>query len=198
MTDTPANAPAEPMGEVERAYERLTRFCSHSGLYDAQQVSAGHDLTFGNLRAILSAPHRGLVEALRPFQPYHGKTNSFGKAQALRASVKLLRERYEQRKCDDEGVAGCSRCSIMFLVNTVEQTLDKALATPAGEGGDEVELRAKLLAEFETRAPEPYEYMTKDDFKALSKTMQGFISAYRNWRDRNRAALSLSDDGGRK
>jgi pyridoxine 5'-phosphate synthase PdxJ len=41
--------------------ERLRRFVSHPGRYDAQQVHAGFDLTYGNLRAILAR-----MEAVRP------------------------------------------------------------------------------------------------------------------------------------
>jgi hypothetical protein len=45
------------------------------------------------------------------------------------------------------------------------------------EAADEIE----RLRAFIKDAPEPYEYMTKADFKALPVTMRGFIDAHRNW-----------------
>ena len=49
--------------------------------------------------------------------------------------------------------------------------------------------QVKQMREALKYAPEPYEYMTKADFKALPVTMRGFIDAHRNWLLTTRAAL---------
>jgi hypothetical protein len=42
---------------------------------------------------------------------------------ATRASLRFLRQRYAQSKCDSEAVADCVRCNVMFLVRRFEDAL---------------------------------------------------------------------------
>jgi hypothetical protein len=74
MTDTPANAPAEPMGEVDRA-RRVLKWLN--GLHE---ISA--DMPIDDIRLLAnhaSAPHRGLVEALEAWQHIFTPTEEGGR-----------------------------------------------------------------------------------------------------------------------
>jgi hypothetical protein len=48
---------------------------------------------------------------------------------ATRASLRFLRQRYAQSKCDSEAVADCVRCNVMFLVRRFEDVLSAALTS---------------------------------------------------------------------
>lgn len=37
------------------------------------------------------------------------------------SAAKMLREVFVERRCDDEGVAGCIRCNVLFLIRELEQ-----------------------------------------------------------------------------
>lgn len=60
------------------------------------------------------------------FRPFHGEDNPKGTQAALLASIKLLRARYADAKCDDQAVACCTRCNVMFLVRTIEDAISQA------------------------------------------------------------------------
>lgn len=61
--------------------------------------------------------------AFKQLEPYHGKTNSWGKRASLISSVGFLRQRYANAPCDSEAVADCNRCITMSLVRTMERLL---------------------------------------------------------------------------
>lgn len=46
---------------------------------------------------------------------------------ATASTLRFLRERYQQRKCDSEAVADCTRCQVMFLVRRFEDIRAAAL-----------------------------------------------------------------------
>jgi hypothetical protein len=50
---------------------------------------------------------------------------------ATRASLRFLRQRFVQSKCDSEAVADCVRCNVMFLVRRFEDALSAAPAAIA-------------------------------------------------------------------
>jgi Lar family restriction alleviation protein len=41
---------------------------------------------------------------------------------SVTSSIEMLRERYTRARCDNEAVAGCVRCNVMFLIRTIERT----------------------------------------------------------------------------
>jgi hypothetical protein len=46
---------------------------------------------------------------------------------ATASTLRFLRERYQQRKCDSDAVADCTRCQVMFLVRRLEDIRAAAL-----------------------------------------------------------------------
>ena len=54
---------------------------------------------------------------------YHGKTNSWGSRRSTESTVKYMRGRFENAKCDNEGVGDCVRCQVMSMVKTIEDML---------------------------------------------------------------------------
>lgn len=66
--------------------------------------------------------------------PWEGR--AMNETPALWSAVKLLRERYEPRRCDDQGLSGCERCNVMFLVDRVEYALRKHEAITDSEASN--------------------------------------------------------------
>lgn len=102
--------------------------------------------------------------------------------------------------CNHGDHGACYACPSNYSLASVLDSLspDTFHETPtslkaAAEDSTELEslrLRVKELEGLVTGAPEPYEYMSKADFKALPYGMRAFVDAHRNWMHRVRTLLN--------
>jgi hypothetical protein len=173
MTDTPANAPAEPMREVEQLQHKLALI----GLEYAAKGMEAEAATINATIEALSAPHRGLVESLWAI------ADGEGDAQVIAAQTLAA-----------EGLP----------------VPPAPLATPAGEGGkverwtlqfSNTPPSVAIWAALPGREPRNTEvvYCRFDDAEQKERLAPIFYAIERAHNSAiEAAALSLSDDGGRK
>jgi hypothetical protein len=85
--------------------------------------------------AVAAVPTDAVKHAFRQLEPYHGKSNSWGRRGAILAALGTLHERFDKASCDDRGVAGCVRCNVMFLCGTLERLLAASQGPTDNERG---------------------------------------------------------------